>query len=306
MRFNTDVRDQIKATLTMLDVLNILGFESPNREGKISSLQNRDERTPSLHIYEKDWYDYSTGKGGDVIDFAMQAKNISYHEALERLSNKRFDPMQVKKNRAGIKQMENLNDTFTEEPEANIQGYQKAKQFVERKWPFLDVQDLLDFGVKVTNSALWTPHKDASGVIRGVKIRSTSNGTKHAVTGSTFTSQLYTVRHFEPTLLAVLVEGESDLWCVEKWLSRNGYASIALGYALPSGAATWRPNWKDLLNHHQHTLVCLDDDEAGKLASDRILEELKAASTLTVPGGRVAEAIDTADEWLAPAMEAIL
>jgi len=300
--YKTDKRDQVKATLTMLEVLSILGFEPPNREGKISSLQNRDERTPSLHIYEKDWFDYSTGKGGDVIDFAMQAKGLTYHEALERLSDKRFDPMRVKKNRPGIKPMENLSVRFREEPEATGQGYQKAEQFVERKWPFLQIEDLLDFGVKATDTELWTPHEDASGIIRGVKIRSTSNGSKRAVTGSTFTSQLYKVRELESTPLAVLVEGESDLWCVEKWLRINGLASAAFGYALPSGAATWRPNWKDSFNRHQHTLVCLDDDLAGKLATDRILEELKTATAVAPPGGRVAEAIETADQWLTHAI----
>ena len=71
---------------------------------------------------------------------------------------------------------------------------------------------------------------------------------------------------------------------MEVWLRKNGWQYKAFAYALPSGAATWRDEWKELFIRHNHTFICLDDDDAG----------------------RVAEAIETADEWLAPVMELVL
>ena len=296
------IRDQIKDSVTMEEALNILGMEAPNRAHKIRSLANPGERTPSLHVYERDWYDYSNGEGGDVIDFAMKARGLSYHEALERLSGKRTDPLKVKRSRPQKKKLKNFNDPFVKEPEGSPAGYRQAEGFVASKWPYLNLVDLMGYGVKVTESELWIPHLDTDGVIRGIKKRSTTTGSKLAVTGSTFTSQLYRVRHLSPTPVAILVEGESDLWCVETWLRRNGCQDQAFTYALPSGAATWRTEWRDSLTAHGHTLLCLDDDEAGRKAANRITTEVGSVTILTPPGGRVAEAIADAVSWLAPVL----
>ena len=298
-----ELRDQVKGTVTMTEALDILGFEPPNRGGKIRSLQNPSERTPSLHVYDRDWYDYSTGEGGDVIDFAMKARNLSYHEALERLSGQRMDPLKIKKVRRHERKLENLNNVFADEPEASPAGYRSAEEFVAKKWPYVQLDDLLGFDVKVTETELWTPHKDASGVIRGIKRRNTKTGDKYSVTGSTFTCEPYRVRHLLDTPLAVLVEGESDLWCMEMWLRKNGWQYKAFAYALPSGAATWRDEWKELFLKHKHTFLCLDDDDAGRSATKKIAYELPNTTSVCPPGGRVAEAIETADQWLAPVME---
>ncbi len=298
-----DLRDQVKSTVTVFDALDILGLGPPNRSNKIHSITNPGERTPSLHVYEDHWYDYSTGDGGDVIDLAMKARGLSYHEALERLSGQRMDPLKVKKFRRHERKLENLNNVFVEEPEASPAGYRRAEEFVAKKWPYVQLDDLLGFDVKVTETELWTPHKDASGVIRGIKRRSTETGAKYSVTGSTFTCEPYRVRHLLDTPLAVLVEGESDLWCMEMWLRKNGWQYKAFAYALPSGAATWRDEWKELFLKHNHTFICLDDDEAGRSATKKIAYELQNTTSVCPPGGRVAEAIETADQWLAPVME---
>ena len=301
-RPSDDLRDQVKSTVTMSEALDILGFEQPNRSGKIRSIQNSGERTPSLHVYERDWYDYSTGEGGDVIDFAMKARGLSYHEALERLSGRRLDPMVVKKRQPSPKKMENLTETFVSEPWASPEGARAAEKFVASKWPYLTLDDVLGFDVKATETELWVPHTDSDGVIRGIKRRTFENGSKYAVTGSSFTSQLYRVRFLLDTPLAVLVEGESDLWCVEKWIRHNDLHQQVFVYGLPSGAATWRPEWGNQLARHKHTFICLDDDLAGHQAAKRIIDELPSASRVNPPGGRVAEAIETADEWLAPSL----
>lgn len=299
-RRSDDLRDRVKSTVTMAEALNILGFEPPNRSHKIHSLQNPGERTPSLHVYDQSWYDYSTGEGGDVIDFAMKARGLTYHEALERLSGQRLDPMNVRKRTPAPKPLANLTETFVSEPWASPEGYRQAETFVSTKWPYLTLDDVLGFDVKATETELWVPHTDSDGIIRGIKRRTFKNGSKYAVTGSTFTSQLYRVRFLLDTALAVLVEGESDLWCVEKYIRSNDLHRLVFVYALPSGAATWRSEWRDQLAQHRHTFICLDDDLAGHQAAKRIIGELPSASRINPLGGRVAEAIETADKWLAP------
>ena len=301
-----DIRDRIKGSMSMSEVLDLLGMEPPNRANKIRSLSNPGERTPSLHVYENNWHDYSTGEGGDVIQFYQSATGCSYMEALERLSGERTNPLKVKKRPAPQRKLENLNNAFVNEPEASPAGYRRAEEFVAKKWPYVQLDDLLGFDVKVTETELWTPHKDASGIIRGIKRRNTKTGDKYSVTGSTFTCEPYRVRHLLDTPLAVLVEGESDLWCMEVWLRKNGWQYKAFAYALPSGAATWRDEWKELFVRHNHTFVCLDDDDAGRAATKKIANELQNATSVCPPGGRVAEAIETADEWLAPVMELVL
>lgn len=296
------IRDRVKDTVTMSEALDMLGLEPPNRAHKIRSLANPGERTPSLHVYEDHWYDFSTGEGGDVIKFVMTATGCTYHEALERLSGKRVDPMKVKRPRPQKRVLQNLNDCFTKEPEASPAGYRQAEGFVASKWPYLNLEDLMEYGVKITENEIWIPHLDSDGVIRGIKKRSTKTGAKISVTGSTFITGLYRVRHLTSTPVAILTEGESDLWCMETWLRRNGCSDQAFTYALPSGAATWRTEWVSTFAAHNHTLLCLDDDEAGRKATKRISPELGSVAVLTPPGGRVAEAIADAGEWLDPVL----
>ncbi len=78
------VRDEVKRTVTMAEVVRMCGIGDP-KQGKIRSIFNPTEKTPSLHLYDYDWYDFSTGQGGDQISFVQAAMGVTYRGALEIL-----------------------------------------------------------------------------------------------------------------------------------------------------------------------------------------------------------------------------
>ncbi len=300
-----DLRDVLKASITMLDVIQLLGLEPPNRQGKIRSLTNPNERTPSLQLYDDHWHDYSTGEHGDIISFVQKVTGCNYGEALSKLSG-RAEPGNYKKRRKAPKiEKIDLSDRFAEEPEGDADAYERAAQFVETKWPVLNLDQLLKFGVKVTQHSLWVPHKDAEGVVRGIKVRNTYSGGKLAVTGSQFRTQLYTVRAASYQPIALMLEGESDTWCAESWIRKQSLRHKVMVYGLPAGARVWNNDWHHTLNRHELIGVALDDDEPGREATVLIRESLGygRSSSLVIPGGRFAEGMESADSWLLPWVE---
>lgn len=75
---------QIKQRIKITDICNIAGLRILNN--KIKSIY-RDEKTPSLHIYPggDSYHDFSSGKGGDVIDFYMALYNMEKGDAIRDL-----------------------------------------------------------------------------------------------------------------------------------------------------------------------------------------------------------------------------
>ena len=60
---------EIAREVRMETVLDLLALDPPDSSHKIRSVHNPNENVPSLHIYEYDFYDFSTGQGGDQIEF---------------------------------------------------------------------------------------------------------------------------------------------------------------------------------------------------------------------------------------------
>jgi hypothetical protein len=299
-----ELRDILKSSVTMFDVVELLGLEPPDRQGKIRSIFGED-KTPSLQLYDDHWFDYSTGKYGDQITFVREFTGCSYGEAISKLSGNVKVGDYRKKRRAPKIEKIDLTDRFVEEPEGNAEAYERAAQWVEEKWPVLTLNDLLGFGVKVTQHSLWVPHKDQDGIVRGIKVRDTHSGGKVAVTGSQFRHVLYSVRRPSYQPVALLLEGESDTWCAESWVRKQSLEHKIMTYGLPSGAAVWNNDWHHDLNRHDYVGVALDDDEPGRGASARIRESIgyKRSTVVPIPGGRFAEAMVSADSWLLPLVE---
>lgn len=304
MKFDNRLRDHIKESVSMEQVLELLGMEPPNRQHKIRSVANPGDNTPSLHIYHDHWFDYSTGQGGDQIKFVEMVTGCTFGEALSMLGGKATVSTRSKYGISRPK-LDDLTKRFDDEPVGSEAAQARAAGWVAGKWPFLTLDDLAGFGVKVCEHALWIPHRDRQDVIRGIKVRDTHSGVKHAVKGSRFTSFLYRVRPVGRAEVALLVEGESDLWCTQKWVTSRALDRAVKVYALPGGAGTWRDEWTSIFDAHPVTILCLDDDKAGREATLRLTETIGAhrAGSLVPPGGRVAEAIDDADQWLEPVVK---
>lgn len=78
--------EEIKNRIRIIDLANSYGMK-PDKNGFIKSIY-KEEKTPSLKIYEKTntFYDFSTQRGGDVINFYADLKRISVKDAINELS----------------------------------------------------------------------------------------------------------------------------------------------------------------------------------------------------------------------------
>lgn len=76
--------EEIKEDTTMRDILARYSLPRPDRSGFIPCPFHAD-RTPSLRIYERDFYCFGCGEGGDVLDFMQRMEDLSFREAFEAL-----------------------------------------------------------------------------------------------------------------------------------------------------------------------------------------------------------------------------
>lgn len=84
--FRSELADTVKAMLTMDQVARRYGFE-PNRSGFIRC-PFHSEKTASLKIYpgQGGFHCFGCGAGGSVIDFVMRLFDLSFSQAVVRLS----------------------------------------------------------------------------------------------------------------------------------------------------------------------------------------------------------------------------
>lgn len=78
----------VKQQLSMSSVVGRYGFK-PNRSGFISC-PFHSEKTASMKIYDKSFYCFGCGKGGDVIKFVSLLFNISAPQAVVKLNGDFF------------------------------------------------------------------------------------------------------------------------------------------------------------------------------------------------------------------------
>lgn len=265
----TPTPELVKGMITVPEVAELYGLE-PNGSGKIPSFDNPEERTPSLHLYTGDggWFDFSCGKGGDVIDFVMAAEKCTFNQALWRLWNKSL--------RAGREP----GDVERSVPKEIV-------DFSEQLPVFWSAATILEWegrlGVQIPNSVkhldgnLLIPHADQDGVY-GVKVRE-PGGAKSAWPGSAFTKRLYCPLAWDATHLetyCVIGEGESDCWGLNQRIPGNVYA-------LPSGAGGWRDHWLEDLKPYDIVWLAMDNDRAGREALSKLLAKIPNSKTFVVP-----------------------
>ncbi len=289
------IRDEVKRTVTMTEVVRMCGLDDPIR-GKIRSIFNTSERTPSLHLYDYDWYDFSTGKGGDQITFVQEARGVTYRQALEILG--RGMPLAVRPREQFAHDMPFEIPDFTARFNQLIESedVNQWKVLVQEKWPYLQLVDLFAFGCKVTATGdLWVPHwvlnpDDDKQYVRGIKVRHLPDCAKSAVTGSVFTVGLYCPTPWRRTTPhALITEGESDAWVMAKMLDKRDVTV----YGLPSGAGTLKDRYIEELMGLNSVSIVFDDDEPGAKAAKWFWENRPNVRVVEVPGGRVAEAAAT-------------
>src|ERR1700738_5363 len=88
MRFTPEFLDELRARLPVSEVVGRrVKLKKAGREGKgLSPFQQ--EKTPSFFVNDQKqaWFDFSSGKNGNIFDFLVQTEGLSFPEAVERLA----------------------------------------------------------------------------------------------------------------------------------------------------------------------------------------------------------------------------
>jgi DNA primase len=97
MRFSPQFLDELRARLPVSEVVGKrVKLRKAGREWKGLSPFNK-EKTPSFFVNDQKamWFDFSSGKNGNIFDFVMQTDGVSFPEAVERLAGQAGVPMPV-------------------------------------------------------------------------------------------------------------------------------------------------------------------------------------------------------------------
>jgi DNA primase len=97
MRFTPQFLDELRARLPVSEVVGRrVKLRKAGREWKGLSPFNK-EKTPSFFVNDQKamWFDFSSGKNGNIFDFLMLTEGVSFPEAVERLANEAGVPLPV-------------------------------------------------------------------------------------------------------------------------------------------------------------------------------------------------------------------
>lgn len=269
--------EDVKEAMTMFDVLDICDIPHDGVEGKIMSIYH-DERTPSLHVYEDHWWDYSVGKGGDIIAFVQEYTGSSFRLALQYLERGvDFTDYKRKPVKRKPREVKDFSYRFMNEAkpfhvlDKNSQEWFRTKIF--KRWGLSHHTDLPD-DTRFTTTAIWTPHYGpemtshteyaalTARPVTAVKIRDMVTRKKTGFKGGTFHEMYnpWTLPYYRYG--SVLCEGESDAW-----VAKSAWPDFFVA-ATPSGARSAKPEWLEKLPRPVYVLF--DVDQAGNDAYEAI------------------------------------
>src|SRR3954454_21292067 len=97
MRFPPQFLDELRARLLVSEVVGRrVRLKKAGREWRGLSPFNQ-EKTPSFFVNDQKmaWFDFSSGKNGNIFDFVMLTEGLSFPEAVERLAQQAGMPLPV-------------------------------------------------------------------------------------------------------------------------------------------------------------------------------------------------------------------
>jgi len=106
MRFTPQFLDELRARLPVSEVVGKrVKLKKAGREWRGLSPFNQ-EKTPSFFVNDQKamWFDFSSGKNGNIFDFLMLTEGVSFPEAVERLANQAGVPLPVMTREAQVQE----------------------------------------------------------------------------------------------------------------------------------------------------------------------------------------------------------
>jgi DNA primase len=106
MRFTPQFLEELRDRLSVSDVVGKrVKLIRSGRELKGLSPFNK-EKTPSFFVNDEKmmWFDFSSGKNGNIFDFVMQTDGLTFPEAVERLASMAGLPMPVTSKEAEVRE----------------------------------------------------------------------------------------------------------------------------------------------------------------------------------------------------------
>ena len=88
MRFSPEFLDELRDRLSVSEVVgHRVALKKAGREWKGLSPFNK-EKTPSFFVNDQKqaWFDFSSGKNGNIFDFVVATEGLSFPEAVEKLA----------------------------------------------------------------------------------------------------------------------------------------------------------------------------------------------------------------------------
>ena len=88
MRFSPQFLDELRARIPVSEVVGRrVKLIRSGREMKGLSPFNK-EKTPSFFVNDSKmmWFDFSSGKNGNIFDFLMETEGVTFPEAVERMA----------------------------------------------------------------------------------------------------------------------------------------------------------------------------------------------------------------------------
>ncbi len=142
MRFPPSFLEELRARLPVSEVVGRrVKLKKAGREWKGLSPFNK-EKTPSFFVNDQKqaWFDFSSGKNGNIFDFLMQTEGVSFPEAVERLaqmagvplpqSNPQFEAIEAK--RKSLYEIVELAAKFFEKNLASREGARARGYLTDR------------------------------------------------------------------------------------------------------------------------------------------------------------------------------
>src|ERR1700731_1096146 len=95
MRFSPQFLDELRARLPVSEVVGRrVQLKKSGSEWRGLSPFNK-EKTPSFFVNDQKlmWFDFSSGKNGNIFDFVMMTEGVPFPEAVERLASQAGMPL---------------------------------------------------------------------------------------------------------------------------------------------------------------------------------------------------------------------